>query len=327
MAAWAISALRNLKVTKSVASPSFNMFAVDPAPAKTGDLKITVGIPTGFDWGSIAACAAELGVTLPSLNSVVGRVVTWTLTPVNGVPTTAWCTGSQSCDLVTQDPSGTDASLRTDHTASFAYTTNTESPDQHSRGAAITTDSILVRATVSLDTTKLSALIKGLILGSVPGRVGVVVGPMFKALTSSVLQQIASLAQPTFFRYVLVDHHASPARLASRSCTGLFVAGDFPGEDGQVESGGGNLSVCDFYCTGAGCSSQINDTLVQLEISPNATEAHLSFLTNQTEFAVFRSKVWEMRRLEDRFRSQAVVTTRIRPARGPGQASGLPMTF
>jgi hypothetical protein len=224
-------------------------------------------------------------VTLPSLNSVVGRVVTWTLTPVNGVPTTAWCTGSQSCDLATQDPSGTDASLRTDHTASFAYTTNTESPDQHSRGAAITTDSILVRATVSLDTTKLSALIKGLILGSVPGRVGVVVGPMFKALTSSVLQQIASLAQPTFFRYVLVDHHASPARLASRSCTGLFVAGDFPGEDGQVESGGGNLSVCDFYYTGAGCSSQINDTFVQLEISPNATEAHLSFLTNQTEFA------------------------------------------
>jgi hypothetical protein len=168
-------------------------------------------------------------VTLPSLNSVVGGTVNWSLEQANGVPTPTWCIPGQSCELATEDPSGTTTSLRSDHTADFAYNTNTELADQDARGKPIPNDFVLDEATVSLDTSKLQSMVNGIVLGAVPGAVHVVAGPMFDALTKSVTAQIASLAQPKFFRFIRIEHHQIPAALPTRSCAGLYTTGDFPG--------------------------------------------------------------------------------------------------
>jgi hypothetical protein len=135
VAAWAVSALRNLQIT-SVATPAFNSFGVDPAAAKSGTVTITVGNARGFDWPAAASqCAQTLGVTLPALNTVVGRSMKWSLEQANGVPTSSWSLPGQSCELAAEDPSWTSTSLRSDHTADFAYKTNTELPIRTRRGS------------------------------------------------------------------------------------------------------------------------------------------------------------------------------------------------
>ncbi len=244
--AWAVSALRNLQIT-SVANPAFNSFGVDPAVAKSGTLTITVGNARGFDWpDAVSQCASALNVTLPSLNSVVGGTVNWGLEQANGVPTPTWCIAGQSCQLATEDPSGTSTSLRSDHTADFAYTTNTELADQDARGQMIPNDFVLDEATVSLDTSKLQSMVNGIVLGAVPGAVHVLAGPMFDALTKSVTAQIASLAQPKFFRFIKIEHHRIPATLPTRSCDGLYTNGDFPGTTSESTRSVGGGTECLF---------------------------------------------------------------------------------
>jgi hypothetical protein len=252
VAAAAVSTLRNLSATAS-AAPAFNTFGVDPESEVTGTglsgkVTVTLGNAKGFDWPTgLTQCASQLGVTLPSLNSVDGSTVDWNMTQVDGVPTTSWCTGSQTCVLATQDASGTQTTLQSDHTADFAYLTNTELADQDARGAKISgPDAILVSAVVTLDTAKLRSLIQGLVLGAVPGAVKIVAGPMFDALTNAVLNQIASLAQPITFRYVLIDHHEIPAQLTARSCNGLYSTIDFPGTVNETVNKDGASSECDF---------------------------------------------------------------------------------
>ena len=244
--AWAVSALRNLQIT-SVATPAFNSFGVDPAAAKSGTLTITVGNARGFDWpAAVSQCAETLGVSLPSLTSVVGGTVKWSLEQANGVPTSSWCLPGQSCELATEDPSGTSTSLRSDHTADFAYKTNTELADQDSRGKLVVDDFVLDQATVSLDTAKLQSMVNGIVLGAVPGAIRVVAGPMFDALTKSVTSQIASLAQPKFFRFIKIEHHQIPAALPVRSCAGLYTTGDFPGTTEESTSSIGGGTECLF---------------------------------------------------------------------------------
>ena len=116
----------------------------------------------------------------------------------------------------------TETSLEADHMARFSYQTNTETADQASRGSLITDDSVLVHATVSLDTSSLAGFIRAIVLGGVPGAVRVVVGPLFDSLTSGLLAQLASLVQPTAYGYVQVRHHALPRLLPDRTCEGRF---------------------------------------------------------------------------------------------------------
>jgi hypothetical protein len=176
VAAWAISALRNLSIT-SVANPAFNSFGIDPEPAQTGKVTITVGNTDGFNWPkALTDCARQLNIGLPTLNSVVGRTITWNLEQANAVPVTTWCITGQTCALGSENAAGTSPALLPDHTATFAYSTNTELADQAARGDPITTDAVLVEATVSLNIASLQTLIKGLVLGAVPGGVRIVVG-------------------------------------------------------------------------------------------------------------------------------------------------------
>ena len=244
VASWVISSLRNMTVT-TAATPPTNAFGVDPAPALMGKLVITVGNPGDFNWpAGVTECAQDLGLDLPSFSSVLGHSVAWSLTPMNGVPTSAWCTAS--CELATEDTAMTETSLEAGHTARFSYQTNTETADQASRGSLITDDSVLVHATVSLDTSSLAGFIRAIVLGGVPGAVRVVVGPLFDSLTSGLLAQLASLVQPTAYGYVQVRHHALPRLLPDRTCEGLLSAADFPGtaDTGELDLKGG--VVCSF---------------------------------------------------------------------------------
>jgi len=279
--AWAVSALRNLSVT-SVANPAYNSFAIDPAQPSSGKVTITVGSPNGFDWpAGISKCAEQFGLSLPSLNSVVGRSVNWTLADINGVPTKTWCNGTQSCVLATEDAAGTQTSLDANHMATLSYKTNTEAADQDARGEPITTDSVLVKGTVTLDTAKIQSLLKGLLLGSVPGAVNVVAGPLFNSLTSTALKQIASLAQPSLFRYILMDHHQIPALLPERSCTGIFGGGDFVGSylTHEADTSEGFFSICTFYnpC-GDSCVDGAFIATVTLSYLPSVALAHKFFV-------------------------------------------------
>jgi hypothetical protein len=277
LASWAVSTLQNLHVS-ATAVPPYNSFGVDPAPPNTGKLTITVGNTGGFDWpAGLVQCASDLNVTLPSLNSVLGRTVTWTINQIHGTPTSAWCT-TGNCDLATEDTAAT--TLGADHTASFAYKTNTESADQ-AAGTLITNDSVLVKATVSLDTAKLQTLLSGIVLGGVPGAVKVVVGPMFSSLTGAVLSKLASIAQPSTFRYIMIEHHAKPELLPLRSCVGLFTLGDFNALTETTTEADDNY-VCEYpfnvtTTTNASGGSIAGGGIVSLEWFPDTAEAHAWF--------------------------------------------------
>ena len=244
IASWAISALENLNIT-SLATPAYNSFGADPGPGHTGDLVITVGHTGGFDWpAGLAECASDLNVMLPSLNSVLGRTVTWSVTQVHGVPTTTWCTVG-SCDLATEDTTSTGSTLGLDHTATFAYRTNTETSAQATAGGLITDDFILVNATASLDTAKLQALLSNVVLGGVPGAVRVVVGPMFGSLTSAVVAKIAALAQPSLFRYVRIEHHGTPCLVGNWKVTSVGNGQD-PGTGSTWDWGTNGVWTADY---------------------------------------------------------------------------------
>ena len=226
---WAVSTLRNLQVTIS-ADPSYNSFGIEPDNGKTGKVTITVGKPGGWDWPSgIPQCAQALGVTLPSVNSVVGRNVQWKMIDVNSVPTDSWCEPGHACYLAKQESA--ESSLHSDHTASLSYRTNTETHFQETHGIPINTDSILVSGTVSLNTDQLVKLIRDVLLDAVPGGAAkVVTGPLFDTLTSALQGQLAKLSQPKFFRYVLIEHHGN-ATLPSKVCDDLDLTvnpDDFP---------------------------------------------------------------------------------------------------
>ncbi len=226
--AWAVSTLRNLQVTKVIGNPSYNSFGVDPQPGNKGTVTATLGIPGGWNWPSgVQDCAeALLGHELPSLNSVAGRKVQWKLTQYFTVPTDTWCQTGHECYLAKKKDDETDSSLRSDHTATLTYTTNTESANQHDHGELITGDSILVQGTIALDISQLQTLIKDIVLGAVPGAVKVVAGPMVDALTSRVTGLLSKVSQPTFPRYVLIDHHAK-LTLPSNPCDALDMSDDF----------------------------------------------------------------------------------------------------
>jgi hypothetical protein len=273
IASWAVSTLQNLHVS-ATAVPPYNSFGVEPAPANTGKFTITVGNAGGFDWPpGLTQCASDLNVTLPSLNSVLGRTVTWTITQVHGTPVSTWCT-TGSCDLASEDTATTTTTLGADHSASFDYKTNTESADQ-AAGTLITNDSVLVKATVSLDTTKLQTLLSDIVLGGVPGAVKVVVGPMFSSLTGAVLSKLASLVQPSTFRYIVIEHHQKPDLLPLRSCAGLFSPGDFNALTQSVIQAPDNY-VCAYPATVSG-GVVAGGGSVSLEWFPGTAEAHAWF--------------------------------------------------
>lgn len=252
---WAVSALRNLQIS-SLADPAYNSFGVEPAPGQSGKVTLTVGSTGGPVWPpAISQCAADLNLTLPSLNSIVGGKVTWTIVQKHGTPVTSWCSEDNSCDLAYQNDQTTTSSLSADHQVILGYTTNTETLDQATRGELISNDYILISASVSLNTAKLQALVKGVVLGTVPGAVRVLVAPMLSSLTDSVLAQIASLAQPHFFRYVRIEHHAVPPLLGQISCGSLFSTNDFKG---TTVSDVTSVPSPDAYVTV--CTYQVPDT-------------------------------------------------------------------
>ncbi len=247
---WAVSALRNLR-TSSVADPAYNSFGVEPAPGQAGKVTLTVGSSGGPGWPpAISQCAADLNFNLPSLNSIVGGKVTWTIAQQHGTPVASWCPAGNLCDLASQNDHDTTSSLAAGHQVTLAYTTNTETMDQMTRGELITNDYILVSATVSLNTAELQALVKGIVLGTVPGAVRVVFAPMLSSLSDRVLAQIASLVQPHFFRYVRIEHHALPPLLGETSCGSLFSTNDFKGttvrEVTNPPSPAGYVTVCTY---------------------------------------------------------------------------------
>jgi len=228
LVSWAVSALRNLKVT-TTAAPSYNAFGIDPAGGQPGALTIKLGAAGGFEFPTgLQDCASLLGITLPSLNQVAGRTVNWNLAQVNGVPTSGWCS-TTDCNLATEDTSGTDAKLGAQHTATLKYTTNTETAAQ-AAGGLITNDYILVTGTVSLDTQPLAKLIRDIVLGDVPGAVRVVAGPLLDTVTSAVVGQIAGLAAPSFSRYVQIEHHGTPCLVGNWTTTSVND-GTGPGVD------------------------------------------------------------------------------------------------
>lgn len=223
---WVVSTLRNLQVTVS-ADPSYNSFGIEPGHGKKGKVTITVGKPSGWDWPSgIPECAQLLHVTLPSVNSVVGRTVQWKTVDVNSVPTDSWCEPGHACYLAKQESA--ESSLQSNHTASLTYRTNTETHFQATHGIPIDTDSILVSGTVGLNTDQLVKLIKDVLLDAVPGGAAkIVTGPLFDTLTAALQGQLAKLSQPKFFRYVLVEHHGN-STLPARGCESLDMSSDFP---------------------------------------------------------------------------------------------------
>lgn len=228
LVSWAVSAVRNLKVT-TTAVPAFNQFGIDPAGGAPGALTIKLGAAGGFDFPTgLKDCASLLGITLPSFNEVAGRKVNWNLAQVNGVPTSGWCS-TTDCDLATEDTAGTDAKLGAQHTATLKYTTNTETAAQ-AAGGLITNDYILVTGTVSLDTESLAKLIRDIVLGDVPGGVRVVAGPLLDTVTSAVVGQIAGLAAPSFSRYVQIEHHGTPCLVGNWTTTSVND-GTGPGVD------------------------------------------------------------------------------------------------
>jgi hypothetical protein len=219
LVSWAVSALRNLKVT-TTAAPPFNQFGIDPAGGQPGALTITLGAAGGFDFPTdLKQCANTLGITLPSFDEVAGRTVNWNLAQVDGVPTSSWCS-TTDCDLATEDTSGTDTKLGAQHTATLRYTTNTETAAQ-AAGGLISNDYILVTGTVSQDTQSLAKLIRDIVLGDVPGGVRVVAGPLLDTVTSAVVGQIAGLAAPSFSRYVQIEHHGTPCLVGNWTTTSV----------------------------------------------------------------------------------------------------------
>ncbi len=219
LVSWAVSALRNLKVT-TTAAPPYNQFGIDPAGGQPGALTIKLGTAGGFDFPpDLKQCANTLGITLPSFNEVAGRTVNWNVAQVNGVPTSSWCS-TTDCDLATEDTASTDTKLGAQHTATLKYTTNTESAAQ-AAGGLITNDYLLVTGTVSLDTQSLAKLIRDIVLGDVPGGVRVVAGPLLDTVTSAVVGQIAGLAAPSFSRYVQIEHHGTPCLVGNWTTTSV----------------------------------------------------------------------------------------------------------
>jgi len=240
---WAVSALSNLKVT-STAAPPYNEFGVEPSAGNDGALTIKLGSAGGFDFPQgLKDCASLLGIELPSFNSVAGRTVSWSLAQVNGVPASTWCTSS-SCDLASENTGETDTTLSAAHTATFHYTTNVETPAQ-SAGALITSDFILVSGTVSLDKQALTKLIDDIVLGQVPGAVRVVFQPMLDALTSRIAGQIASLAEPSFFRYVQIEHHGTPCLVGDWTVTSVND-GAGPGAGATFDWGPDGVVTADY---------------------------------------------------------------------------------
>jgi hypothetical protein len=227
---WAISAVQNLKVSV-VATPAPNKFGVAPAAGNAGSLTATLGDASGFDFPTgFTSCAQALGITLPSLNSVAGRTVTWTVTQLYGVPTSSWC--SSDCDLATE--TSADTAFAADHTATLHYVTNVESADQAAGGALITSDDLVVSGKVDLDTGPLQHLLTDIVLGSVPG----VVRSIIDSLTDSVMAKITSLVSLTFIHKVEIDHHGTPCLVGSWTETDQV-------SDGSAIGGAGTLITFD----------------------------------------------------------------------------------
>jgi hypothetical protein len=205
---------------------------------------VTLGSPSGFDWPSaLTDCASLLGVTLPSLNDVAGHTVTWLVAPsASNWPVSDWCDpATQDCNLATKIQP-TDTSIQPDHTATLTYQTGTETLDQSKDGTELT-DAVKVQANVGLNTTALQSLISGILLGSVPGAIKVVVGPFLDAMTSTVMGDLTSLAGPTVTATVQIQHHASAS--VQESCDALFPEAEFPGadSDGVTNTPGSSLCV------------------------------------------------------------------------------------